>query len=375
MIRFFRMSAAVLTAAFSLTLVNVNVLAAPENISAVSAIVIEAETGTPLWEKNADECRAMASTTKIMTALLTIEAGDLDREFTVDPLAILVEGTSMGLREGDRVSRRDLLYGILLPSGNDAANAAAVSVSGSISAFVKLMNSRAQELGLSDTQFVTPSGLDAQGHYTTARDLARLTAFAMKNEVFREVVSCQSAKVEFGNPPEPRTLYNSNKMLKRYDGAIGVKTGFTDNARRCLVSAAQRDGVTLIAVTLNAGDDWNDHTKMLDYGFTQVMAYPLETSCANRVAVAGTGQSVGVYAEPRTLALTPEQRTRLSREVYLPGFVYGSVERGRELGKIRFLLDGNVVAECPLLADSAVEVQDSEPGFLESLLARLGICV
>lgn len=373
--RFFRMLTAALTAAFSLTLVNLNALAVPENISAVSAIVIEAETGTPLWEKNADERRAMASTTKIMTALLTIESGDLDREFTVDPLAILVEGTSMGLREGDRVSRRDLLYGILLPSGNDAANAAAVSVSGSISAFVKLMNSRAQELGLSDTQFVTPSGLDAQGHYTTARDLARLTAFAMKNEVFREVVSCQSAKVEFGNPPAPRTLYNSNKMLKRYDGAIGVKTGFTDNARRCLVSAAQRDGVTLIAVTLNAGDDWNDHTKMLDYGFTQVRAYPLETSCANRVAVAGTGQSVGVYAEPRTLALTPEQRTRLSREVYLPGFVYGSVERGRELGKMRFLLDGNVVAECPLLADSAVEVQDSQPGFLESLLSRLGICV
>ena len=127
---------------------SVTVGAAPENISAVSAIVIEADTGTALWEKNADEHRAMASTTKIMTALLTIEAGDLDREFTVDPLAILVEGTSMGLREGDRVSRRDLLYGILLPSGNDAANAAAVSVSGSIGAFVELMNSRAQELGL-----------------------------------------------------------------------------------------------------------------------------------------------------------------------------------------------------------------------------------
>ena len=371
----FRKITALLTAAAAALGISAEASAAPENISAVSAIVIEADTGTALWEKNADERRAMASTTKIMTALLTIEAGDLDREFTVDPLAILVEGTSMGLREGDRVSRRDLLYGILLPSGNDAANAAAVSVSGSISAFVKLMNSRAEELGLSDTHFVTPSGLDADGHYTTARDLARLTAFAMRNEVFREVVACRSAEVEFGNPPYKRTLYNSNKMLRRYEGAIGVKTGFTDNARRCLVSAAQRDGVTLIAVTLNAGDDWNDHTKMLDYGFTQVRAYPLETSCADRVAVAGTGQSVGVRAQPQTLALTPEQRSRIIREVCLPAFVYGSVSRGDQLGEIKFLLDGRVVCACPLLADSSVEVVEEGPGLFRILLSKLGIYV
>ena len=197
----------------------------------------------------------------------------------------------------------------------------------------------------------------------------------MKNEVFREVAACKSAEVEFGNPPYKRTLYNSNKMLRRYDGAIGVKTGFTDNARRCLVSAAERGGVTLVAVTLNAGDDWNDHAKMLDYGFTKVKAYPLETSCTNRVAVAGTGQSVGVYAQARTLALTPEQRTRIAREVYLPGFVYGSVGRGDRLGEIRFLLDGKVVCACPLLADSAVEANDTEPGFFETVLAKLGIYV
>lgn len=347
--------------------------AAPEDISAVSAILIEAQTGTVLYEKNPDERRAMASTTKIMTALLTIEAGDLDREFTVDPLAIRVEGTSMGLREGDRVSRRDLLYGILLPSGNDAANAAAVSVSGSIPAFVRLMNSRAQELGLSDTHFVTPSGLDAEGHYTTARDLAKLTAFAMKDEIFRSVVSCSSAEVEFGDPPYKRTLYNSNKMLRRYDGAIGVKTGFTDNARRCLVSAAERDGVTLIAVTLNAGDDWNDHTKMLDYGFTQVRAFPLGVDCSYRVAVAGTGQSVGVYAHKATIALLEGQRSSLTRRVMLPSFVYGTVEKGDRLGELQFLLDGEVILECPLFADSTVEVAEQQPGILRELLGRLGV--
>lgn len=352
---------------------GIRAAAAPEDISAVSAILIEAQTGTVLYEKNPDERRAMASTTKIMTALLTIEAGDLDREFTVDPLAIRVEGTSMGLREGDRVSRRDLLYGILLPSGNDAANAAAVSVSGSIPAFVRLMNSRAQELGLSDTHFVTPSGLDAEGHYTTARDLAKLTVFAMKDETFRSVVSCSSAEVEFGDPPYKRTLYNSNKMLRRYDGAIGVKTGFTDNARRCLVSAAERDGVTLIAVTLNAGDDWNDHTKMLDYGFTQVRAFPLGVDCSYRVAVAGTGQSVGVYAHKATIALLEGQRSSLTRRVMLPSFVYGTVEKGDRLGELQFLLDGEVILECPLFADGTVEVAEQQPGILRELLGRLGV--
>ncbi|MBE6888909.1 MAG: D-alanyl-D-alanine carboxypeptidase [Ruminococcaceae bacterium] len=351
------------------------VWAEPSELSAVSAILIEAETGTVIYEKNADAQRAMASTTKIMTAILTIEAGDLDTEFVADSYAIRVEGTSMGLQEGDRVSRRDLLYGILLPSGNDAANAAAVSVGGSIGGFVDMMNEKAEELGLSSTHFVTPSGLDANGHYTTARDLARLTAYAMENDTFREIVCCKSAQVEYGNPPYLRTLYNSNKMLTRYNGAIGVKTGFTDNARRCLVSAAERDGVTLIAVTLNAGDDWNDHTKMLDYGFTQVKSFPLELSCSERVAVAGTGQSVEVYAEQDEIALLPSQRERLTRRVMLPKFVYGSVRQGEELGYIEFSIDGKAVKTCPLYASSSVTAPEEELSLWQRLLGFFGIYV
>lgn len=365
----------VIIAAVVMQLTAASVCAAPESLSAVSAILIEAETGTVVYAKNADEQRAMASTTKIMTAILTIEAGDLDSEFTVDSYAIRVEGTSMGLLEGDRVSRRDLLYGILLPSGNDAANAAAVSVSGSIGAFVELMNDKAQQLGLSSTHFVTPSGLDADGHCTTARDLAKLTAYAMKNDIFREIVCCSEAQVEYGNPPYQRTLYNSNKMLKRYEGAVGVKTGFTDNARRCLVSAAERGGVTLIAVTLNAPDDWNDHTKMLDYGFTQVFRYPLELACTERVAVAGTGQSVEVFAEEDGISLFPGQRERLTRRVLLPQFVYGSVRQGERLGELQFLLDGEVVKTCPLYAKSSVTVAQEELSLWQKVLARFGIYV
>lgn len=365
----------VLLAGLLVLVFPVTAFAAPESISAVSAVLIEAETGTILYEKNAYEQRAMASTTKIMTAILTIEAGDLDREFTVDSCAIMVEGTSMGLREGDRVSRRDLLYGILLPSGNDAANAAAVSVSGSTGAFVELMNRKAQELGLENTHFATPSGLDAKWHYTTAYDLAMLTAYAMKNEVFRSIVCCQSAEVEYGNPPYMRTLYNSNKMLKRYDGAIGVKTGFTDNARRCLVSAAERGGVMLIAVTLNAGDDWNDHTKMLDYGFTQVKRYSLETSCNARVDVAGTGKSVSVAAGEAKLSLLPSQREKITRRVILPNFVYGAVEKGQELGRLEYLLDGRVVLTVPLCATESVEAETGELTIFQKIMSAFGVYI
>lgn len=345
------------------------------SLSAQSAVLIEAQTGTVLFQKNANERRAMASTTKIMTAILTIEAGDLDSEFTVDSYAIMVEGTSMGLQQGDRVSRRDLLYGILLPSGNDAANAAAVSVGGSIGAFVEMMNEKAQALELYDTHFVTPSGLDAQGHYTTALDLARLAAYAMRNETFRDIVACSSAEVEFGNPPYKRTLYNSNKMLRQYDGTIGVKTGFTDNARRCLVSAAQRDGVTLIAVTLNAPDDWNDHEKMLDSGFAMVKSYPLETACSSRVNVAGTGQSVGVYADSARLSLLPEQRERLQRRVILPSMVYGNVARGDRLGEIEFWLDGALVQTCPLYADADAAAEKTQLKWWQKALGALGIYI
>ena len=236
-------------------------------VSAVSAILIEADTGTVLFSKNEKEHRQIASTTKIMTALLTLEAGEPDKEFEVDPTAIKVEGTSMGLREGDIVTRRALCYGMLLPSGNDAANAAAVNISGSKSAFAVLMNKRAEEIGMTDTNFVTPSGLDADGQYSCAYDLALLTREAMNNKDFAKICGLPKAKVSFGNPKSDRILVNSNKLLTSYDGCIGVKTGYTRHAGRILVSAAERDGRMLIAVTISDPDDWRDHTALLDYGF------------------------------------------------------------------------------------------------------------
>lgn len=237
------------------------------SVSAASAIVIDADTGKVFFSKNSDEIRAVASLTKVMTTILTLEAGDLDKQFMVDNQAIHVEGTSMGLRENDIVTRRALCYGMMLPSGNDAANASAVSVSGSLPEFVKLMNQKAKQIGMKNSTYANPHGLDQAGHLSTARDMAVLTAYAMKNSDFREMCKSKTARLEFGNPPYKRSVSNNNKMLFSYEGCIGVKTGFTDNARRCLISAAERNGRTLISVTLNAPDDWNDHIKMLNHGF------------------------------------------------------------------------------------------------------------
>lgn len=339
------------------------------SVSAASAVLINADTGTVVWEKNAYEQRAMASTTKIMTALLTAEAGDLDRKFTVDGYAINVEGTSMGLKKGDIVTRRALLYGMLLPSGNDAANAAAVSVSGSMPAFVELMNRKAAELGLENTHFANPSGLDAQGHYTTAYDLAMLAAKALENPVFAEICRCSDAQVEYGNPPYLRWLSNSNKLLWQYEGCIGVKTGFTDNARRCLVSAAERNGVRLICVTLNAPNDWDDHRKMLDYGFGQVK--PTEIVLPDPVSVpviGGEQQDVTlVLKETVRLSLSEQESKSVNVELYTEPFLYAGFGAGSRAGSARIYLNGEFVSEVELVTSYGVNAQEQQLGFWQKL--------
>ena len=347
--------AAVITAVSALSLTS---FAEPPAafVSAECALVMNADTLGVLYDKNGSKHHAMASTTKIMTTLLTLEAGDLDRPFTVDSMAVRVEGTSMGLREGDIVTRRALCAGMMLPSGNDAANAAAVSVSGSLAAFADLMNRRAAQIGMNDTHFVTPSGLDADGHYSTAYDMALLTAEALKNPDFREICGMLSAKVEFGDPPAPRTLYNSNKLLRMYDGCIGVKTGFTDNARRCLVSAAEREGCTLITVTLNAPDDWNDHRKLLDNGFAQVMPYNIRMNAYSAEVVGGTTESISIVpSETVTMGMTETERKNISVRYSVPEFVYAQVNQGDILGHADIFMNGRLLKRVPMTAYESVD--------------------
>lgn len=332
----------------------------PGTTSAQSAILIEASTGQVLYAKNETERRAMASTTKIMTAMLTLEQPNLDEYFVVDPEAIKVEGSSMGLLEGDSVSLRALAYGMLLPSGNDAANVAAKKIGGTTEAFVEMMNTRAQELGLNDTHFVTPSGLDAEGHYSTARDMAMLAREALKNPDFRNICSQPNAQVEFGNPPYQRWLKNSNKLLTSYDGAIGVKTGFTDEARRCLVSAAERDGMTLICVTLNDPDDWRDAAALFDYGFSVVQSKVVEPNL-DEISICVTGGVKGTaQVTPYGSALVYAGADPLEQQIHLQPFYYAPVHAGDLVGTVDFLYQGEVVASQQLMCAETVERKITE---------------
>ncbi|HQD73306.1 MAG TPA: serine hydrolase, partial [Clostridiales bacterium] len=204
------------------------------SISAKAAVLMCADTGEVLFSLNKDLRLPMASTTKIMTALIALEDPSPMREIKVTKEMVAVEGTSMGLLPDDTISLYTLAAGMLLESGNDAANVTAYAIAGGLNEFAKLMNKKAKELGLKNTNFVTPSGLDADKHYSTAYDLALLGAAAIKNPLFKEICSQKSMKVEFGNPPYPRWLYNHNRLLSSYEGTIGIKTGYTKKSGRCL---------------------------------------------------------------------------------------------------------------------------------------------
>lgn len=242
--------------------------AAPQ-ISAHSAILIDAETGRVMFSKSSDERLAMASTTKIITAVTALESDgfDIDRTIEISENAAGVEGSSMYLQKGEKISMRNLLYGLMLSSGNDAAVAIAEAVSGDEAAFVELMNKKVGEIGAADTHLSNPNGLPSDEHYSTAHDMAKITAYALKNPIFAEIVATKTHRIDDSGAAYPRVIKNHNKLLSMYDGCIGVKTGFTKTAGRCLVSAARRDNMTLICVTLNAPDDWSDHQNLLNFGF------------------------------------------------------------------------------------------------------------
>lgn len=235
------------------------------SVSARSAILVSSD-GKVLFEKNADERLPMASTTKIMTCLLAIENCALDDVLTVTSEAAGIEGSSLYLKEGDAVTVKDLLYAAMLRSANDAAAALAIHVSWSKEEFAALMNEKASELGMRNTHFTNPHGLPDDGHYTTARDFARLAVCALENDTFAEIAKTKEYVVTV-NGEERKPVKNHNRLLFTYDGCIGVKTGYTASSGRCLVSAAERDGVRLVCVTLSDRDDWRDHAALLDHGF------------------------------------------------------------------------------------------------------------
>jgi D-alanyl-D-alanine carboxypeptidase/D-alanyl-D-alanine carboxypeptidase (penicillin-binding protein 5/6) len=292
-----------------------------------------------------------------MTTLLMLESGGLDTDFLMGP-ELCVEGSSMGLLEGDLVSKKELCYGMMLPSGNDAANATAYILGGGTAGFSELMNRRAEEIGMKNTHFVTPSGLDAPNHYSTAYDMALLTRTALENPDFAEIAATDSIKLTYGNPPYARWLSNSNKLLALYDGCIGVKTGFTDEAGRCLVSAAERNGVTLIAVTLSAPSDWSDHKKMLDYGFENVKPVEVDFDMGDIKAEVVGGKADNIALVPARKPVCTSiggEMPEIECRIVLPAFVYAPVEAGETIGRAEFIADGRVIDTVELKAAENAE--------------------
>ncbi len=338
------------------------------DVSARSAIVIEAETGRVVFEKDADTRRPMASTTKIMTALVAIESGDLSREIIVDAAAEGVEGSSIYLCAGDKITLEALVWALMLESANDAATAIAVGVAGSVDAFADLMNQKAAELGLCDTHFTNPHGLSDDDHYTTARDLAKLTAAALENETFKTIVSTASHRIEYGE--SVRNLHNHNKMLRLYDGALGVKTGFTKASGRCLVSAAERDGMTLIAVTLNAPDDWSDHTAMLDLGFSSLekltLISPGESVFISPCIGTESGQITIKNREGLTVIL-PRAEHNITHTVILPRYLWAPIKAGDEVGKIEIRDGETLLGEVILYAEEDAERIEYKKNLFEKI--------
>ena len=324
--------------------------------SAKSAIVMDANTGRILQEKRADERSLIASTTKIMTALVVCEQCNVLDRVRIPKEAVGIEGSSMYLRQGEILTVQELLYGLMLHSGNDAAVALAIYCGGTVEGFVELMNDKARYLGLSGTHFANPNGLDHPQHYSTARDLAVLSAYAMENPVFYKTVSTKAVRIG------ERSLKNHNKLLWLLDGADGVKTGFTKAAGRILVSSATRNGRRLIAVTIHDRNDWQDHMDMLEQGFQGYTVRQL-ISAGQQIGtikiLGGTEQEVPVLAEEDFFFAMAEGEA-IKVVLQSPGFAYAPVVQGGNAGFAYLCIDGNSVGKVAVSYGQTVEVEVEE---------------
>ena len=343
--RFFATAAAALLAA------AVFLPMGAEAVSAKRAFSLDAVSGRVLYEKAPDERSLIASTTKIMTALIICEQCNVLDRMRIPQEAVGIEGSSMYLQEGEVLTLQELLYGLMLSSGNDAAVALAIYCGGTVEGFAELMNDKVRDLGLKNTHFANPNGLDHPDHYSTARDLAVLAAYAMENPIFAKTVSTRSIKVG------QRCLTNHNKLLRTVEGVDGVKTGFTKAAGRILVSSASRQGRRIIAVTIDDPNDWADHAAMLEDGFSRFRVQKVVTAgeTVDTVEVlGGAGSQVQLLAaEDFSYALAPEEAMQLA--VPGPGFVYAPAVEGADAGYAYVLIGGKAVGKVPLVFGQTVE--------------------
>ncbi|MDI9463182.1 MAG: D-alanyl-D-alanine carboxypeptidase family protein [Bacillota bacterium] len=349
----------------------------PPSVTARAAIVLDQATGRILFSKNAYEQLPMASTTKIMTAILAIESGRLDETVTVSEYASLAEGSSIDLEAGEKKTLEELLYGLILQSGNDAAVAIAEHLSGSVEEFAKAMTARSRELGANGTSFANPHGLNNENHYATAYDLALIASHAMSLPKFREVASTREKKISWTGRPYDRILHNQNRLLTMYEGAEGIKTGWTTPAGRCFVGAASREGWRLISVVLNAPQMWEDTITLLDFGFnnyaweTVVFAgQKLKTTAVRR----GIAEKVNLVAQENIgLPLRENEAQLLRFEFNVPNEITAPVKKGQKIGILNIYFGRHHVAETPLLAAEEVKRRSffsSIAAFFKGLFSR-----
>ena len=333
-------------------------------VSAKSAVLLDSVSGRILYEKNMDERSLIASTTKIMTAIVVCENCNVLDRMAIPNEAVGIEGSSLYLQEGEILTIQELLYGMMLRSGNDAATALAIYCGGTVEGFAQLMNDKARKLGMENTHFVNPHGLDSPDHYSTAHDLAILAAYAMENPIFRTTVSTKSMKLG------QRYLSNHNKLLWRVEGADGVKTGYTKAAGRILVSSATRNERRLIAVTINAPDDWNDHVVLLESGFRDFRMHTA-IECGQVLdtleIVGGSQRSVDLVAA-EDFAYPLRSNEEITIQLPTKRFLYAPVTEGDIAGYAYVCLGDAVVGKIPLVYAENVPVEKlPKKGFWEQL--------
>lgn len=320
-------------------------------VSAKAAILMHADSGRVLYEKNADEHMLIASTTKIMTAIVVLEHCELDDLVEVDSRSAGIEGSSMYLKAGESYTVEDLLYGLLLVSGNDAASALALHVADSMEEFAELMNAKAAELGMTESSFKNAHGLDEEGHYSTARDMAKLAAYCMGNEDFARIAGTVSHTVG------EQTLVNHNRLLREYDGCLGLKTGYTMAAGRTLVTCAERDGARYVCVTLNDPDDWDDHKALYDWAFANYsFAEVIPAGLSYEVPlISGAEMTAQAETEGAAYALIQNGES-YDMELELPAFAFAPIAEGERAGRAAACSDGQEIASVRIVYSEDVEV-------------------
>jgi len=338
------------------------VTAAAEEVgtSALACVVIDERSGRVLLSHNAESALPMASTTKVMTALLALENGDLDAPVTCSRTAFGVPGTSIYLAEGETLTLREMLYGLMMASGNDAATAIAEHIGGTVEDFCRMMTARAAELGCKNTVFLTPHGLPCEGHYTTAHDLALIAREAMSHAEFREIVGTCRATIPWEGRSYDRVLNNKNKLLTTYEGATGIKTGYTKKAGRCLVFGAERNGMRIIGVVLNCWDWFNESARLMDLAFDRYEAVTM-LHAGNEAATLDVMNSNGCSVDTvlsADLTGVVAKGSIPQVEIDLPDTVDAPIQAGQVLGTARLISGGVTVSEVDIIAADSVARDD-----------------